>query len=291
MSRLSVVIVNFNSGELITECVRSLLAYPGDIAVLVSDNGSSDGSVSHLKEHIIDDRVQVRLNHENLGFSAGANRVLPEADGDLVLFLNPDCLVKPEALAEMVTFMNENPDVGMSGCLIRNLDGSEQPGCRRRVPTPWRTFARVFHLGCLLAPSRRFQPLYLHTMPLPDGPVDIEAISGAFMLLKRSALADVGPLDPGYFLHCEDLDWCMRFRKKGWRIVFVPNITITHTKGACSASRPIRVEWHKHKGMIRFYRKFFREQYPLPLMLLVMVAVWVRFIILTLTLMPKGSRG
>lgn len=290
MTRLSVIIVNFNSGELITACVRALLFYPGNVQVLVSDNGSCDGSIRYLKQEINDDRLQVRLNHENLGFSAGANRVLPEADGDLILFLNPDCLVKPEALSEMVAFMNANPDVGMSGCLIRNMDGSEQPGCRRRVPTPWRTFVRVCHLGRFMKPSRHFQPLYLNTTPLPEGPIDIEAISGAFMLVKRTALADVGPLDAGYFLHCEDLDWCMRFRKKGWRIVFVPNVTITHAKGACSASRPIRVEWHKHRGMIRFYRKFFREQYPLPLMILVIFAVWVRFLALAVTLMPRGLR-
>ena len=289
-NRLSVIIVNFNSGELVTACVRSLLAYPGDLQVLVSDNGSHDGSIRYLKEEISDERLQLRLNHENLGFSAGANKVLPEADGDLILFLNPDCLVKPAALAKMVAFMNANPDVGMSGCLIRNLDGTEQPGCRRRVPTPWRTLIRVCHLGQAMKRSRHFQPLYLHTMPLPEAPVDIEAISGAFMLVKRAALRDVGPLDTGYFLHCEDLDWCMRFRQRGWRIVFVPDVTITHAKGACSASRPIRVEWHKHKGMIRFYRKFFRDRYPLPLMILVIIAVWARFFALALVLMPRGSR-
>lgn len=292
MTRLSVIIVNFNSGELVTACVRSLLCYMGDLQVLVSDNGSHDGSIRYLKQEISDERLIIRLHHENLGFSAGANRVLPEVDGDLILFLNPDCLVKPQALSQMVAFMNGNPDVGMSGCLIRNMDGTEQPGCRRRVPTPWRTFVRVCHLGYFMKPSPGFQPLYLHTTPLPEGPIDIEAISGAFMLVKRAALVAVGPLDAGYFLHCEDLDWCMRFRKNGWRIVFVPDVTITHAKGACSASTPIRVEWHKHKGMIRFYRKFFKEQYPLPFMILVIIAVWVRFfaLALTLTLIPRGTR-
>ncbi len=291
MSHLSVIIVNFNSGELVTACVRNLLRYPGKLQVLVSDNGSCDGSICYLQEEVRDNRLIIRLNHENLGFSAGANRVLPEAGGDFVLFLNPDCLVKPEALTEMVAFMSTHADVGMSGCLIRNLNGTEQPGCRRRVPTPWRTFVRVFHLGFLMRPGKHFQPLYLHKTPLPDVPVDIEAISGAFMLVRRAALIDVGPLDAGYFLHCEDLDWCMRFRDKGWRIVFVPNVTITHAKGACSESRPIRVEWHKHRGMIRFYLKFFRKQYPLPLMILVMFAVLVRFVIITITLVPRGFRG
>jgi len=88
----------------------------------------------------------------------------------------------------------------------------------------------------------------------------------------------VGLLDEAYFLHCEDLDWFMRFRQQGWRVLFVPDVSIVHAKGVCSSSRPVRVEWHKHKGMLRFYRKFFRHQYPLPLMVLVFVMVWIRFL-------------
>ncbi len=291
MTRLSVIIVNFNSSELVTECVQSLLAYSGEMQVLVSDNGSQDGSIDYLKLKVHDPRLEVLLNHENLGFSRGANRFLPQADGDLILFLNPDCLVKPEALSSMIEFMKQHPGVGMSGCLVRNLDGTEQPGCRRRVPTPWRTFVRVFHLGWLFRNRRYYEPLYLHTQPLPEVPIDIEAISGAFMLVRRSALAEVGPLDEGYFLHCEDLDWCMRFRNKGWRIMFVPDIMISHAKGACSFSRPIRVEFHKHRGMIRFYRKFFRQQYAWPLMVMVMCAVWVRFALLAIRYLPKSLQA
>jgi len=165
----------------------------------------------------------------------------------------------------------------MAGCLIRNLDDSEQAGCRRRVPTPWRTFVRVLHLNTLFPSIKRFECCLMHEIPLPENPVNIEAISGAFMLVKKEALEDVGRMDEGYFLHCEDLDWCMRFRQKGWKIRFVPDVEITHAKGICSEGRAVRVEWHKHKGMVRFYRKFFRHQYTLPLMLLVIFSVWGRF--------------
>ncbi|MDQ6962506.1 MAG: glycosyltransferase family 2 protein, partial [Mariprofundaceae bacterium] len=127
---------------------------------------------------------------------------------------------------------------------------------------------------------KRFECCLMHEMPLPEKAIDIEAISGAFMLVKREALEDVGAMDEGYFLHCEDLDWCMRFRQKNWNILFVPDIEITHAKGVCSEGRPIRVEWHKHKGMVRFYRKFFRHQYPMVFMWLVVTAVWARFSII-----------
>jgi GT2 family glycosyltransferase len=99
------------------------------------------------------------------------------------------------------------------------------------------------------------------------------------MLVRRAAIADVGEWDEGYFLHCEDLDWCLRFRRKGWKILFVPDARVDHVHGGCSRSRPIFVEWHKHRGMIRFYRKFFREDYPRGLMGLVAVGVWLHFVL------------
>ncbi len=86
------------------------------------------------------------------------------------------------------------------------------------------------------------------------------------MFVRRKALEEIGPLDEGYFMHCEDLDWCMRFRQAGWEILFVPDTSVLHVKGVCGSSRPVRVEYYKHRGMIRFYRKFFRHQYPGVLM-------------------------
>ncbi|GGY29286.1 hypothetical protein GCM10011289_35390 [Paludibacterium paludis] len=97
------------------------------------------------------------------------------------------------------------------------------------------------------------------------------------MLVKREALDDVGLWDESYFLHCEDLDWCMRFRLNNWLVVFVPDARVIHVWGACSRSRPFFVEWHKHYGMLRFYNKFFRKLYPGPLWWLVVLGVWLRF--------------
>jgi len=273
----SVVVVNFNGGKLLTECVDSVLKSNVPVQVLVSDNNSSDGSINLLNSQVLESRLQVVMNDRNLGFAQGVNNVVPLARGEFILFLNPDCVIQPDIIKEMIGKIEKRSDVGMAGCLILNLDGSEQAGCRRRVPTPWRTMVRVLHLPSLFPKHPRFQDIALSKEPLPNGDIEVEAISGAFMLVRREALEDVGLLDEHYFLHCEDLDWCMRFRKRGWKILFVPDVEISHAKGECSHSRPVRVEWHKHKGMIRFYRKFFRHQYPLPLMLLVMITVWMRF--------------
>jgi hypothetical protein len=97
------------------------------------------------------------------------------------------------------------------------------------------------------------------------------------MMVRRDVMEDVGEWDEGYFLHCEDLDWCMRFRHKGWKILFVPKAKITHAAGVCSKDRKLFVEWHKHKGLIRFYRKFFKQHYPGALIGLVVTGVWLRF--------------
>ena len=100
------------------------------------------------------------------------------------------------------------------------------------------------------------------------------------MLVRYEAMKDVGPLDEGYFLHCEDLDWCKRFWQKGWKVMFLPDVTITHSKGGSSRGRQVRVEWHKHKGMARYYRKFYRDRYPRIMMAAVYTAIWARFLLL-----------
>jgi len=284
---VSVVIVNFNGGELLTECVRAALASGVPVEVFVSDNGSTDGSIFFLEQTIEDKRLHIVKNNTNLGFAAANNRVIPVTTGEYLLILNPDCLIQPDTLGVMLMQLELHPEAGMAGCLIRNLDGSEQAGCRRRVPTPWRTLVRVLCLDRLFPNYPKFESMVMHQRVLPEGTVCKEALSGAFMLTRRTAMEEVGLMDEGYFLHCEDLDWCMRFRQKGWHILFVPDVEVVHAKGVCSGARPVRVEWHKHKGMLRFYRKFFRHQYPFLLMWLVIAAVWLRFSVIAVVYTTK----
>lgn len=273
-----VVIVNYNGGALLTECVRSVLQSSVPLKIYVSDNGSRDESIAYLRSGLGNHPLlEIKENHDNLGFARGNNIVLPLCGGDYLLFLNPDCIVKPDTLEQMIEAMEQHPEAGMAGCLLVNPDGTEQPGCRRFVPTPWRSMVRVLRLHKLIKNHPRFRPFTMVGMPLPEAPVPVEAISGAFMLVRREALEAVGPMDENYFLHCEDLDWCMRFRQAGWKILFVPHVRTVHWKGFCSQAHPVAVEYYKHRGMVRFYNKFFRHQYPGGLMVLVVAAVWLRF--------------
>ena len=274
---VSVVIVNYNAGDLLVDCVNAALAQARQVVAI--DNASSDSSLERLEScHKGEPRLNILRNGTNLGFASGCNIGIRRCTERHILFLNPDCVLAQGSLARMLEVLNTSPDNGMVGCLLLGPDGNEQAGARRSVPTPWRSFVRAFGLTRLAQRwPRLFDDFHLHEQPLPESPVLIEAISGALMLVRKEALDDVGSWDEGYFLHCEDLDLCMRFRQKGWNILFDPGASAIHIQGTCSKSRPVFVEWHKHKGMVRFYRKFFRHQYPGMLMWLVVLGVWSRF--------------
>ncbi len=275
--KISAIIVNYNAGGFIRSCIDSLLKNPIFSLIVIVDNNSKDSSLATIPDA---PNIQVIKNLKNLGFAAACNIGLRQVNTEYVLFINPDCRFAPGAPEILLGHLRGSDEIATTGGLLVNPDGSEQGGGRRAIPTPWRSFVRAFGLHRF---SDRWPRLFcdfnLHQQPLPDHAVEVEALSGACMLVKRKAIEDVGLWDEGYFLHCEDLDWCMRFRQKGWKILFVPNAKIVHEQGVCGRSKPVFVEWHKHKGMLRFYRKFFRHQYPGVLMGLVTIGVWFRFLL------------
>jgi GT2 family glycosyltransferase len=275
VAEISPIIVNYNAGPLLRDCVLSLLTSPIVDQIIIVDNASHDGSLDALPDS---ERVRVILNPSNLGFATACNIGARASAAPYLLFLNPDCTVEPDTLTRLRQCLDSDDRIAMAGGLLLNPDGTEQSGGRRAIPTPWRSFVRAFGLHRLAHRwPKLFFDFHLHRHPLPDHPVEVEAISGACMLVKREAVEAIGLWDEGYFLHCEDLDWCMRFRQAGWKIMFVPGARVHHALGASSRSRRVFVEWHKHKGMLRFYRKFFRDQYPGVLMWLVTLGVWLRF--------------
>lgn len=274
---ISTIIVNYNAGPVLVDAIAAVISQTSE--VILVDNGSRDQSLALVEARFAQDaRVTIIRNDANLGFAAACNIGAHAARQPFLFFLNPDCLCGPGSLTRLYQALLQNPHAGMAGGLLLNPDGTEQAGGRRLTPTPGRTLVRSFGLQRL---AKRWPDLLvdfnLHQQPLPVAPIAVEAISGACMLVKPEALVQVGLWDDAYFLHCEDLDWCMRFTRAGWEILFVPDAPFSHAQGTCSKSRPLFVEWHKHKGMSRFYRKFFRQDYPLPLLWLVLAAIWARF--------------
>ncbi|MDO8788826.1 MAG: glycosyltransferase family 2 protein [Sulfuritalea sp.] len=288
---VTIVVVNYNAGKLLEPCIDLSLQQAGE--VILVDNASADRSLDEVTRRFgANTRLRFIRNSTNLGFAVACNIGAEVATGQFVLFLNPDCALEEGAVSQLRLALDADPKAGMAGGLLIDIDGKEQGGGRRAVPTPWRSLVRVFHLSRFADRwPRLFTDFYLHKQALPTGPIEVEAISGACTMVKRHAMQDVGPWDEKYFLHCEDLDLCMRYRQKGWTILFVPGSRIVHHRGACSRSRPLFVEWHKHLGMLRFYRKFFRRQYPGALMWLVTLGVWLRFCAVVAYIGLRGIGG
>lgn len=280
MSELvSVVLVNFNSGDCIEQCVGSLLNSTIAVELIVVDNASSDRSAANLGSHCDSNGIKIIINNTNRGFATAVNQGIRESSTNFILILNPDCIVERDTLEKMLVVMKENPTAGMAGGLILNYDGTEQRGCRRKIPTPKSALVKMFGLTRVLSGNDKVSGFELDGSILPKEAVKVEAISGAFMLVSRIAMDKVGLMDEDYFLHCEDLDWCYRFTKAGYKILFNPNINILHFKGQSSNTRQIRVYWHMHNGMVRFFRKFYRKDYILPVRIMVYGGIWVRFVI------------
>jgi GT2 family glycosyltransferase len=287
---VSVVIVTFESQDDISDCIRSVLESDIPVELTVIDNCSADRTVDRVVQSMHENpQCTLIRNSQNLGFAKAVNQGIIASRGRYVLALNPDAILQRDTIRIAVEALEADPAAALTGCMLLNRDGTEQPGARRYLPTPWRALVRVLKLYRLAKLHPRFHGFLMNKEPVPRGPIEVEATSGAFMLVRRSAIDQVGPLDEGYFMHCEDLDWCVRFRRAGWKVLFVPAAKAFHKKGGSSRARPIRVEFYKHRGMVRFYRKFFRHRYPSILMWAVAVAVWVRFVAKALIMLLSGA--
>lgn len=275
--KVRVIIVNYNSGDWLARSVSSVLTH-SEALLSVVDNASVDGSVALAQQQAPTKRVEWVVNQQNLGFAAANNQVLKRLDTDFVVLMNPDCQLNADVIEAILLAFSENPRLGLASCRILNQDGSIQATSRRRFPTPWSALVRMLKLQKLFPRHAAFQNFDYGDDESESRLEYVDAISGAFMVARRKAIDEVGLLDEAYFMHCEDLDWCKRFHLNDWQVGFVGGVSVLHEKGVSSRSRPIRVLWYLHKGMLRFFKKFYRDEYAFPLRCLVTLGVVVSFI-------------
>lgn len=263
---LSVIILNFNTRELTRTCIRSVLSSriaPYTMEVIVCDNGSTDGSVEMLRKEFPD--VQIIQNKKNMGFAAGNNPGIRSSQGRYVLLLNSDTEVPKTTLSTMIAFMDEHPEAGASTCKLILPDGSMDPACHRGFPTPWAAFTYLTKLERLFPKSRLFGEYHQGYKDI--GTIhEVDCIVGAFFLVRREVIQQVGLLDEDYFMYGEDIDWAYRIRERGWKILFNPTVTILHKKkqsGRSNAKRDRRVttEIYFHRYNWLFYKKHFAKKY------------------------------
>ena len=253
MTNASVVIVNYNSGRFLEVCVDSVCRSDCSLEIIVVDNASTDGSADFLSNLTANDAsLQVIRNEENRGFSAAVNRGVGDSKSENILLLNPDCLVLPHTIRLLSEALDADASAGIVGGLVFNFDGSEQRGCRRREPTLVRSLGKVFQRHTFAAELNQVD---MTDEPLPEKRICVDAVSGSFLMIRRTTFADVGGMDEDFFLHFEDLDLCRRVRDVGWKVVFVPDISIFHYRGGSSEQSGHRVSWEKHRSMRRYQRK------------------------------------
>lgn len=229
--------------------------------VWVVDNASADGAAEMVRTEF--PWVRLEPLAWNAGFCIANNVVLRQVEADYVLVLNPDTEVPAGALDHMLEVMDRRPEVGMSSCRLVMRDGTFDHAAKRSFPTPLSALAHFLRVGrSRHAPRRLAQYRAPELGEFDEGPVD--AVNGAFMLVRREALEEVGLFDEGYWLYMEDLDWCYRFKRAGWTVWYDGRVSVLHVKGGTSVAetrtgryRGLRSNVAFHRSMGRFYRKFY----------------------------------
>ena len=276
MTKLSIVIVNYNVRNYLEQCLQSvqkaLEGIEGEVWVV--DNNSSDDSVEVLRR----DYPWVRLvaNTENMGFARANNLAIRQSQSEYVLLLNPDTVVEEPTLRGVLQFMDAHPEAGGAGVMMHNADGTLAPESRRGLPTPWVAALKMFGF------TKRY---YMSYLPW-DQPGRIDVISGAFCMLRRKAIDQVGLLDEDFFMYGEDIDLSYRLLKGGWQNWYLP-FSIIHFKGKSTQKTDYRYVHIFYQAMLIFFRKHYSHLsfiYAIP----VKLAIYFRaFIALTDILRKK----
>ena len=277
--KISIVIVRYNVCQLLDECLqsvgRALDGIEGEVYVV--DNNSTDRTVETLQPKY--PQVHFIANQNNVGFARANNQAIRQSDSEYVLLLNPDTVVFEPTLRGCLEFMDQHPEAGGTGVRMLTRDGNPAPESRRAVPTPWVSMLKM------LGFTRRY---YMSHLPW-DQPSQIEVVSGAFCLLRRKALDQVGLLDEDFFMYGEDIDLSFRLLKGGWQNWYLP-FDIIHYKGESTEKTSFRYVHVFYQAMLIFFRKHYGHL-SLLFTLPVKVAIYFRAFLALLQMMPQRLRN
>ena len=259
---LSIIIVNYNTRDLLRSCLRSVYASAGDLTykVTVVDNGSPDDSVRMVQEEF--PQADLICNEINCGFGCANNLGLRQATGRFLLLLNPDTILPTNALRDMLAFMADHPDAGVAGPKLVLADGSLDLACRRSFPTLDVAFYRLVGLSRRYPDSPRYNRYNLGYLD-PDQVAEVDAVVGAFMLIRRRALDQAGLFDERFYMYAEDIDLCYRIKvDHSWKVFYNPGVVVTHYKSQATAKRWIPMTLHFYRAMWLFHSKHYARRTP-----------------------------
>jgi hypothetical protein len=258
---LTVCIVNWNTRSYLRECLASLIAFPagGDegMEIIVVDNASSDASADMVAEEFPE--VVLVRSAENLGYAEANNVALKRASGDLLLLLNPDVRVNRDTFPRAVAFARAHPEAGAVSVLFRNPDGSVQPSLRG-FPDPRSLLWEVIGARRIMPKSRKLGAYFMSWFGY-DHAIEVDQPMGTFLLIPRAAYDSVGDLDTGFPIFFNEVDWCYRAKRLGWKIYFTPDAEIVHYGGQGTGKAPkASMIRESHRSLIRFYEKYYKDE-------------------------------
>lgn len=246
---LSIIIVSYNVRELLKDCLISIFDTVNEAAVryeiIVVDNNSKDQTAEMVAARF--PRVKLIANSHNHGFAAANNQAIRHARGRYLLLLNPDTIIKPFAIEQVLNFINTTPDAGIVGCKLLNSDGSVQPSCAA-FPTLLSVFSEYFFWYKIFPKSPLWGKPYMTHLDL-NKIQEVESIKGAFLMIRRDIIERIGLLDERFFIYSEEVDLCYRVKKAGWKIYYFPEAQIIHLGGQSTKQQNLKmfIELHKTK--------------------------------------------
>ncbi|MCX7875239.1 MAG: glycosyltransferase [Melioribacteraceae bacterium] len=266
MKDLSIIIVNYNVKEFVLNLLDSIRKAKDslDLEIFVVDNNSTDGSVEAIKEKFPD--VQLIQNKKNVGFGAANNQALKIATGKYLLMINPDTIVKEDTFVKMINFFEKNEKCGIAGCKVLNVDGTLQLACRRSFPGPWTSFTKVMGLSTLFPKSKLFAKYNLTYLD-ENKTYEVDAVSGAFMMMRKSVYDMIAGFDEQFFMYGEDLDLCYRTQKAGYKVFYFHETEIIHYKGESTKRSSIDETKLFYDAMHLFVRKHLSTSFIVELIL------------------------
>lgn len=273
--RLTVIIVNYNVKYFLEQCLTSVHAAMRGIAgeVIVVDNNSVDGSNEMVEEKF--PWVNLIANKDNTGFSKANNQGMRIAQGEYILLLNPDTVVKEDTFSKVLAFMDAHPDAGGLGVTMVDGKGILLPESKRGLPTPETSFYKIFGISKLFPKSKKFNRYYLGHLSY-DETCEIEILAGAFMFMRKKALDQVGLLDEAFFMYGEDIDLSWRIIQGGWKNYYFPETSIIHYKGESTKKGSLNYVYVFYNAMIIFARKHFSASHAKWFSFFIQMAVWMR---------------
>ena len=278
---ITTIIINYNAGVMLQQCVQAVLNSTVSTRLTVVDNASSDRSAENLQNLYGNQQgVEFLFNPSNLGFGSAINAIARRSSAEFVLILNPDCILEPDAICLLAEALANDSEAGLAGPAVCDEHGDLQRASMRRFPDPWKSLMTTSGLWRLGKWFPVFHGVEVDISKSTNGSQVCDAVSGACMLLRHDAFEAVEFFDEEYAMHCEDLDLMYRLKRQGWHCLYVPRANCMHQQGISSHSRPSWVHFQKHRGMARFFKKFQAESTFFPIRMLVYAGIWLRFIIL-----------